>query len=810
MVLLAGCDDRGGVKIDSVRVFQGAEQCALPGRAFESPLVVEVSGKSEKGWFGGEIGRPPAAGAHVFFQLQDGSDLTLSAQEATADDSGLVRLNVTAGRRIGDQYLRVIPADAPDKAITVRFATGVEIRGAGQECRAGSVIPEPLTVKLAGSDGAPAAGVPVYFKIVSAPSAEDTGVLTRATAVTDSDGEARTFFRLGNETGRYDIQVEIGGQENGMFFTRGVAASVLGYDVMALIINTLGGLAVLVFGMKVMSDGLQKAAGEHMRNILHYFSRNRCVGILAGALAAAAVQSSSASTVMVIGFVNAGLLNLVQSIGIIFGANIGTTVTAQVISFNIGWIAMPAIVAGLAVMFVSQRFLRGWGETVLGFGFLFFGMNLMSDSLKTVAGFPGFVRFFSTFDCAPVGGWMPPAITLGVIGIGMAAAIIIQSSSAVTAVILALGAGGLLNLYTAVPLVLGANAGTTVTALLAAIPTNRIGRQAAVAHAIFNIVGAGVIFGSFYLPVGGSGKPVFFALIDYMTAGNAFAAVPQNLTRHIANAHTMFNVITAVLLVPFIAQIAAFCEWLIPVRNDKVKYKYLEPYLLDTPSIALEQSVRALCHMVRESWSMVGQAVNEQFLKSDIDEAKFRALAKREDRIDELQMEVTEYLVQITRRELSEPQSELIPLLMHCTNDAERIADHTANILTLTTRLHDAAGNLSERGRNDLAFMNRHLAELAKSVLEALESGKSEYVDLALEHEEEINRLAVELEAAHIERLRLGLCDAIVGVIYIELIGELEKVADHLTNIAERAEAIQQHYIDMGRERSATASGEFA
>ncbi len=797
LIFLTGCSKTKNVDIDRVRVFQGAEQCALPGEAFEQPLYIELSGRQEKGLLGGDVGRPPAAGRKVLFQVQHGSDLVLSEAEGTTDPGGLVRLNVTAGRKIGDQYLQVIPVDAPSQAITVRFITGVEIRGANQECPAGTVITEPLVVKLVDPMGKPAVGVPVYFKIASSPGPKSSGSLTLSSTVTDSDGEARTQIRLGSKTGRYNINIEIA-DTDGTFFTRGIVVSQLGFNTLAMVISTIGGLAVFIFGMKIMSDGLHKAAGERMRNILHFFSSNRFVALLAGALVTAVIQSSSASTVMVIGFVNAGLLNLVQSIGIIFGANIGTTITAQIISFNIAGIAMPAIIIGLLLMFISYRFFRGWGETILGFGFLFFGMTLMSDSLKLISDFPAFINFFSSFDCSPIDGFMPIGATLGAIGIGILVTVIIQSSSAVTGIILALGASGLLSLYTAVPLIMGSNIGTTITALLAAIPTNRIGKQAAVAHTIFNVSGVLIVLISFYIPSGSLGQPAFFALIDTITAGNAFSAIPQNLPRHIANAHTVFNVITALLLVPFVPQIARLCEWLIPVKDEKINFKYLEPYLLDTPSIALEQTVRALNHMVKESWKMIDQAVNEHFMKSNVDEEKFADLAAREDKIDELQMEITQYLVQITRRELSEPQSELIPQLMHCTNDAERIADHTANILTLTTRLRDAEGDLSIQGRNDLNQMCLHLRELAGNVIAALESNDLEHVGKALVHEEEINRLAVELEAAHIERLRLGYCDTIVGVIYIELIGELEKVADHLTNIAERAKAIQQHYVDMG------------
>ncbi len=796
-VLLTGCGKTNNATVDRVKVIRGNGQCAMPGEDFEHPLLIELTSQAGKNILGGNGKRQPVVGKKVFFRPCPLSDLTLSAPEGISDAGGMVHVRVKAGRKIGDQYLKIIPEEAPNKVIRVRFVTGVEISGGNQEVGPEDSLPEPISVKVVDSDGKPMTGIPVYFKILHAPSPKDTGALTQSRVLTDDDGEAKTNMITGTITGDYHINVEIS-DPKGSLVTRGIQIREMALNLRGLLISTLGGLAIFVFGMKLMSDGLNKAAGDKMRNILHFFSSNRFVAVFAGAMVTAIIQSSSASTVMVIGFVNAGLLNLVQSIGIIFGANIGTTITAQIISFDIAGIALPAIITGLVMMFFTLKWMTGWGETVLGFGLLFFGMAMMSDSLKLISDFPAFINFFSSFDCSPEKGVMPLGATLGAIGIGIVVTVIIQSSSAVMGIILALGASGLLNLYTAVPLILGSNIGTTITALLAAIPTNRIGKQAAIAHTIFNVSGVLLMLIGFYIPSGNSEHPIFFSMIEAITPGNVLTAIPQNMPRHIANAHTMFNVFTTLLLIPFIPQIAKLCEWLLPAKKEKVKYNYLEPYLLDTPAIALEQTVRSLCYMVKESWQMVDEAFNNHFMKSNVDEVKFKVLEEREDRVDDLQAEITDYLIQITRRELSNPQSEIIPLLMHCTNDAERVADHTANILALTERLQEASGDLSIKGRNDLETMYSFVKDLAINILAALESQESSYITKALADEREINRLATELEAGHIERLRLGLCDAIVGVIYIELIGELEKIADHLTNIAERTRAIQKHYVDLG------------
>lgn len=325
---------------------------------------------------------------------------------------------------------------------------------------------------------------------------------------------------------------------------------------------------------------------------------------------------------MVIGFINAGLLNLAQAVGIIIGTNIGTTITAQIVSFDVSVLAMPAIIIGLLLYFVTWKGIRGFGETVLGFGFLFFGMVIMSDELTGIGSFPSVERLFSHFDCTPADGVMPFGAVMGALAIGLIVTMIIQSSSASTGIVIALGASGLVNFYTAIPLILGANIGTTVTAQLAAITANRVAKQAALAHTLFNVFGTILMLVFFYVPWGRSGIPVFYYIVDAMTGGDAFAAIPQNVPRHIANAHTLFNVFTAIILLPFVPQLARLCEKIIPAGRRKVKYVSLDPHLLENPAIALQQSVLQLRTMVRNSWQLLDRTMHDDIFDGRIDNAK--------------------------------------------------------------------------------------------------------------------------------------------------------------------------------------------
>jgi len=686
---LSGCRQEAGLEVDKIDVKQGDNQWVVPNTTCKKELHVEFLSPRQPGLLWGKGKAKPVPGVKPVIELLNNTDLKITLLDEQADAGGRVRIKITSGKMLGDQYFKIYPASNLKKSKTIRVINGINISGDQQEAYSGHALEDPIGITVYNQNGQPVAGVPVYFSVISSPEKKPKAKCKPGKILTNESGVAETHLKVGKETGAYKIMVEVVAAELNMQ-VRGIQLTAYGKNIWGLaglIITVLGGLAIFIFGMKSMTDGLQLVAGEKMKQILHFFTSNRFAAVAAGALVTGVIQSSSACTVMVVGFVNAGLLNLHQAVGMVFGANIGTTVTAQIISFKLGRIALPAIVIGLLMIMLSKRSsIKGWGSTLMGFGMLFFGLGIMSHELKLIAKFPSIIEFFQRFDCSPVnGGGMPVGAVLGAILIGTMMTVLIQSSSATIGIALALASSGLINFYTAVPLILGDNIGTTVTANLAALGANRRSKQTAVAHFLFNAIGTTYMVLLFYLPWGGDG-PIYLAFINKITAGNVFAG--ENVTRHIAMAHTMFNIFNVVLFLPFIPQIARLCNIIIPIPADaKMKIKHLEPNLLNTPAVALEQAIHSIRYMVKESWSMVNTAMKDSFLPGKVGSKLARELDEREDDIDKLQSDVTDYLVQITTRQLTDPQAEIIPLLMHCTNDAERIADHTENIISLAQRI---------------------------------------------------------------------------------------------------------------------------
>lgn len=553
--------------------------------------------------------------------------------------------------------------------------------------------------------------------------------------------------------------------------------------MIALLLGVLGGLAIFVYGMKLMGDGLHVVAGERMRSILRLFSINRYVGVVSGAVVTAVMNSSSASTVMVIGFINAGLLTLVQSLGIIFGANIGSTITGQIIAFKIDSIIMPAIILGLILFFVPKRTWNGWGMTILGFGFLFLGMGMMGGELKGLLEFQSFRDLFKIFLCEPdASGYISLWQLLGAIGVGMFVTCVLQSSAASLGIVLsiAMSAPELMNLETAFALVLGSNIGTTITAQLAALTANRLAKQAALAHTLFNVAGVIMMIGVFYIVWSGEG--VFFRLV------RAFSPA-DSLQRQIANSHTIFNVCTTLILLPFVKPLASICEKIIPIKEAKVKFRRLEPILLDTPSVALQQTTTALRKMLGKAWLSVYCAF-KLYDRSDKENIEFSTrLDDLERAIDERQADISSYLARLMEKAISHEQAEHIPMLLHCVNDAERIGDHASVVRRILDTLQEGEKKLSSLAEGEYWHLLDILAKQAQNTLSLLAGGGDALREQVLSQKDEIVSLVVKYEKEHLLRLREKLCSADTGVIYIELLSEIRKVSRHLANIAERNNA---------------------
>ena len=549
--------------------------------------------------------------------------------------------------------------------------------------------------------------------------------------------------------------------------------------------QVFGGLAIFIFGMQLMSDGLHQVAGEKMRSILRMFSANPLVAVASGAAVTCVIQSSSASTVMVIGFVNAGLLSLVQAMGLVFGANIGTTVTAQLVAFDISWVIMPAIIAGLLMSFVKRQSIADWSETILGFGFLFLGMEFMSNELKTLASLPAFTEAFQTFQCAPVNGYIPIGSLLGAVLIGLVATMIVQSSSACSGIIIALGASGLLDIYTAVALVMGSNIGTTITAQLAAMTANRVAKQAALAHTLFNVLGVIIISLSFLIVW--NGEPAFFTLIDKLSLNG-------DLPRKIANAHTVFNVFTTLILIPFIPLLAYICEKVIPVSTGKIRYQYLEPHLLDSPPIALTQTAYALRRMLQKAWKMIDCALNMYNHNDEKNQIMVKQLEKREADIDERQKNITDYLSQLMSRKLTKAEAVQIPLLLHCTNDVERIGDHTEIIQSIINKLQTDELKFSIQAEKEYDLLHEKLASAARLSAEMLTRCTPELMEKSVQMEKDLQQMLDNFETEHITRINRGDCRPQVGILYLELLAEIRKISRHLFNINERSEMFYENF----------------
>jgi len=549
-----------------------------------------------------------------------------------------------------------------------------------------------------------------------------------------------------------------------------------------VIFQSLGGLGLFLFGMKIMSEGLQKVAGNRMRKILGIVSNNRFVGCGVGALVTSVIQSSSAATVMLVSFVDAGLMTFLQAIGVILGANIGTTITAQLIAFNITAYALPAIAAGVLLKFFVGR--QKWiyvGDVLLGFGLIFFGLATMKAGFAPLKDHPSFVALFTRFNADDI-----VSIMLCVL-VGSVMTMILQSSSATIGVTMALASQGLLNFEASVALILGDNIGTTITAQLASIGASINARRTARAHAIFNVVGVVYIVLFF---------PFFLKLVIWMTSSLMDIGSPDllvggerpNIGRYIANAHTAFNLVNALFFLIFLGYLVRMTSWLVPEKKgerdlDEFRHiKFIDSRYIDTPDVAIAQ---ARAEVVR-----MGEAVEKMYdeVVHSLKERKLKELSKwrkREDTIDHLQKEIIQFLVKVVQKPISAEESKEVASLMRMANNLERAGDGIENIAELLEELIEQDLHLSDGGLHDYEVISTKVREFLAMVVDGIRREDKEIMALAQELENEIDRMREEMRGNYIMRLQSGVCTVDPGLILVDMLTAFEKIGDFCYNVSQ-------------------------
>ena len=554
-----------------------------------------------------------------------------------------------------------------------------------------------------------------------------------------------------------------------------------------LLFGLVGGLGLFFIGMRFMSEGLQKTAGESMRKILETLTNNRVMATLVGMAITAIIQSSSATTVMTVSFVNAGLMTLKQAIGIVIGANIGTTVTAQIIAFKIHAYALPAIGLGAGLrLFSKANKWRFIGEVILGFGMLFFGLALMKDAMEPLKESAVVRDIFITFDGNPV---------LGVLA-GAFVTLLMQSSSAAVGIVMILAASGLISFYGSVALMLGTNIGTTVTAQLASIGTNTAARRTAQAHTVFNVLGVVYVLLLF---------PAFLKLVDWFSYGSPdllITSVEQTkrfgmelgdkpyIARHIANAHTLFNVVNTIVFLPLMGLLDKVSTRMVPQRKEEEEFHlvYLDTRIVDTPPIAIEQARSETVRMGQVALSMLDGVMEAFFANSEkgLDLAR-----KREGLVDHLQREIITFLVRTSQSPLSPEDSREINSIIHMVDNIERVGDHTENLCTLVERKVRLQLPFTETAMDDIRTIYSASREFLEADINSIRDKNLYFKPEANAYEKKINSLEDSMRAAHIERLSARVCGVDPGLVFIDMITSFEKIGDHCFNIAEAVVGIK-------------------
>lgn len=533
-------------------------------------------------------------------------------------------------------------------------------------------------------------------------------------------------------------------------------------NVQEIVITFLGGLGIFLFGIKFMGDGLQKVAGDRLREVLDRLTSNPIMGILAGIVVTGLIQSSSATTVLTVGLVNAGFMRLKQAIGVIMGANIGTTITAFIIGIKIENYSLLFIAIGaFFIFFFKNKRMSNIGQAIFGFGALFFGLKLMGTGVSPLAELDMFTELTIKLGEQPL---------LGVL-IGTIFTMTIQSSSAAIGLLQQLYAYGAIELKSALPVLFGDNIGTTITAVLASIGASVAARRAALTHVMFNVIGTIIVLSIF---------PLYYKMIAALEAN-----LSLNPEMTLAFAHGIFNVSNTIVQAPFISVLAFIVTKLVPGEDIVVDYKAKhldERFIGRSPSIALGQAREEVIRM--GEFAEKGLLETAEYLQTGL--MKHSELAKQyEEAINNLDQKINDYLIKISTRSLSKNDSRLHSMLLDSIRDIERIGDHMENIIELKDYILSNKVPISDEAMSDLKEMFELTISTVKQAMEALHTQDLELAKAVIEKEHLIDKMERTLRKKHILRVNEGICDGSAGIIFVEIVTNLERIGDHAVNIAE-------------------------
>ena len=529
------------------------------------------------------------------------------------------------------------------------------------------------------------------------------------------------------------------------------------------ILTMAGGLGLFLFGMELMSDSIEKVAGAKLRRILEIFTTNRFMGMIVGIIFTGIIQSSSACTVMVVSFVNSGLMNLYQAAGVILGANIGTTITSQLVSFNLSKIAPLILLVGVVVMmFTKKEKVRKVAEVIVGFGILFVGLSTMSQAMANMKNEPQVVNLLMSLK-------NPFLATL----MGFALTAVIQSSSVTVSIVLLLANQDLLPLPITLYIILGCNIGACATAMLASMTGKKDAKRAALIHLLFNIIGTVIIYIALFV----AGDQIV-ELIRSISADNG---------RFVANAHTMIKIAQVIMLFPFTGWLVKMTYLIVPGEDQKVGYresyqlKYIGDKVVFNPATAVVEVVKELERMASLAEENLNRAMNALIT---LDEEDIEEVYEVEKNINFLNHAITDYLVKINQTTLPIEDLNSLGALFHVVNDIERIGDHAENVADAARQRKEEGVSISKEAQKELGDMLEMVNKIIRYAVEMFAKSDETHMQEIITLEDQVDEKERELQKKHVERLTKGECSPEAGMIFSDVVSGLERVADHATNIA--------------------------